>query len=69
MTTRANNRPRALLVENGSSTKFHLLVGRDDRGMLQFVCEQAPLLTLKSHGSPVRCPICGAQDPLKITTE
>ena len=69
MTTRVNNQPRALLVENGSSAKFHLLVGRDDRGMLQFVCEQAPLLTLKSHGSPIRCPICGAQDPLKITTE
>jgi len=69
MTTRANDQPRALLVENGSSTTFHLLVSNDDGGMLHFVCEQAPLLTLKSYGLPVRCPICCKQNPLKNSTE
>jgi hypothetical protein len=66
MITRVNNQPRALLGENSFGTKFHLLVGRGDRGMVYFVCEQAPLLTLKSHGLPVHCPICRVPNPLKV---
>jgi hypothetical protein len=53
-----------LLVGNGPDTTFHLFIGSNNRGMVFFVCEQAPLLTLKSHDLPARCPICCAQNPL-----
>jgi hypothetical protein len=64
MTTNVNNQRTTLLVDNSSGKKFHLLVGSNDRGMVYIVCEQAPLLTLKSYGLPVRCPICCTENPL-----
>jgi hypothetical protein len=64
MKTIVNNQRITFLVEKNAGTAFHLLVGSNDRGMVYFVCEQAPLLTLKSYGLPVRCPICRTENPL-----
>jgi hypothetical protein len=68
MTTIDNNQRLTLLVENPPSTTLHLIVGSNERGMLFFACEQAPLLTFKSHGLPARCPICCTQNPLQAKT-
>jgi hypothetical protein len=59
-----NNQRLTLLVENSPSTMLHLLVGNNDRGMMFFACEQAPLLAFKNHGLPARCPICSMKNPL-----
>jgi len=63
-----SNQRLTLLVENHPSTRLHLLVGKNDLGMVFFACEQAPLLTFKSHGLPARCPICCMQNPLQGRT-
>lgn len=72
MTTIDNNQRLTLLVENSPSTTLHLILGNilgnNHRGMVFFVCEQAPLMTFKSHGLPARCPICCTQNPLKSRT-
>lgn len=68
MTTIDNNQRLTLLVENSPSTTLHLIVGNNHRGMVFFVCEQAPLMTFKSHGLPARCPIRCTQNPLKSRT-
>ncbi len=65
MTTIDNRHRLTLLVDNRPSATLHLIVGNNQRGMVFFACEQAPLLTFKSHGLPVRCPICCAQNPLR----
>lgn len=65
MTTNVSNWRTTFVVKNGSGKTFHLIVGSNDRGMVYFVCEEAPLLTLKSYRLPVRCPICCTQNPLK----
>lgn len=68
--TRIDNGLRsAVLVEHIPNQIFHLVVGNDDRGMVLFVCEQAPLLTLKSHHLPTRCPICSTKNPLEPNRE
>ena len=65
MPTIDHTRRLSLLVGNVPHSMFHLLVGNNEKGMVFFVCEQAPLLTLQSHDLPARCPICCAQNPLK----
>ena len=54
-----------LLLENNVNQRLHLLAGNNERGMVSFACEQAPLLTFQSHGLPVRCPICGIENPFQ----
>ena len=68
MTTIDNNQRLTLLVKNTPSTTLHLIVGSNEREMVFFACEQAPLMTFKSHGLPARCPICCTQNPLKGRT-
>jgi hypothetical protein len=55
----------AVLVKNTPSARFHLTVGNSDRGTVFFACEQAPLITFQNYGPPIRCPVCGIQNPLK----
>jgi hypothetical protein len=43
---------------NVPSARLHLIAGRNEIRTVFFVCEQAPLMTLQSHGLPIRCPIC-----------
>jgi hypothetical protein len=38
------------------------------RGLYAFFCECQPLMTLLNHGLPTRCPICGAENPLREET-
>ncbi len=35
------------------------------RGLYAFFCECQPLMTLQNYGLPSRCPICGAENPLR----
>ena len=65
MPTIDNNKRLAVLVKNALSATLHLFVGFDERGMLFFACEQAPLCTIQSYGLPARCPICAIQNPLR----
>ena len=54
------------LVSTSSTTTIHLVAGYGARGMVFFACEHAPFLTFQCpHGLPVRCPVCGTQNPLK----
>jgi len=52
------------LVGKAPGAMLHLVVRSNERGMVIFVCEQAPLLTFQSDGLPARCPICGTKNPL-----
>jgi hypothetical protein len=63
--TTIDHKRRLRLLAGMVNTTFYLFVGLNDRGMVFFVCEQAPLLTLKSHKLTARCPICSVQNPLK----
>jgi hypothetical protein len=65
MTTSVNNQRLTLLVESSPSATLHLLVSKNDRGMIFFACELAPLSTFQSHGLPARCPICSSSNPLQ----
>ena len=65
MPTIGDNQRLAVLVKNAPSTPLHLIVGKSKRGMVFFGCEQAPLMTLQSHGLPSRCPVCSNQNPLR----
>jgi len=66
MPTINNNQRLAVLVKNAPSTTLHLLVANSEkRGTVFFACEQAPLMTLQSHGLPSRCPVCSNQNPLR----
>lgn len=47
------------------SARLHLIAKGNAAGMLFFACEQAPLLTLQSHGLPTHCPICSNRNPLR----
>ena len=49
----------------GPGVRLHLIAKSSEAGMLFFVCEQAPLLTLQSHGLPTHCPICSNRSPLR----
>jgi hypothetical protein len=60
-----NNQRMAVLVKNTPSKTLHLFVGRGDRGMVFFGCEQAPLMTFQNHGLPSRCPVCSIPNPLR----
>ena len=65
MPTIDNKLRLAVLVKNAPSTRLHLIVGSNDRGMVFFCCEQSPMLTLQAYGLPARCPICGKENPLR----
>ena len=65
MPTTDNNHRLPVLVKNAPSTSLHLFVGNSKKGMVLFACEQAPLMTIQSHGLPSRCPICSVQNPLR----
>jgi hypothetical protein len=65
MPTIVNHLRLAVLVKNTSAMTLHLIVGSDERGMVLFACEQAPLMTFQSHGFPSRCPVCSSQNPLR----
>ncbi len=56
---------RVSLVITRSTGALHLVSGVSAIGMVVFACDQSPLLTFQNHGLPIRCPICGTQDPLK----
>jgi hypothetical protein len=48
----------------GSSPYFHLIASiPQTRYRYAFVCESQPLLTLRSHGLPTRCPLCRQENP------
>jgi hypothetical protein len=52
-----------------STQALHLVANIDTKRQLYaFFCESQPLLTLWSHGPPVRCPLCGARNPLAEAT-
>jgi hypothetical protein len=65
MPTIDNNQRLAVLVKNAPCVTLHLVVGSRERGLVFFVCEQAPLMTFQSYGRPSRCPVCGSQNPLR----
>jgi hypothetical protein len=69
MRTIGNNQRPAILVKNALSTTLHLIVGRADRGIVLFACEQAPLTTFQSYGFPRRCPICQKENPIRDEQE
>jgi len=47
-----------------STQALHLVANIDTkRHLYAFFCESQPLLTLWSHGLPVRCPLCGTENP------
>jgi hypothetical protein len=64
MPTSDSNQRLAVLVKNAPSTTLHLNVGNNQRGIVFFACEQAPLMTFQSFGLPSRCPVCSIQNPL-----
>ena len=70
-------RPGAIDLKNSeqhqrleqSTQALHLVANIDTKRQLYaFFCEGQPLLTLWSHGLPVRCPLCGAKNPLAEAT-
>lgn len=42
----------------------HFVLAVQQGNRLLFVCETQPLLTIKSHGLPKRCPFCGEEKPI-----
>ena len=49
----------------GSTQYFHFIASiRQDRNQYVLVCESQPLLTLRSHGRPKRCPLCRQDNPI-----
>lgn len=43
----------------------HMLVA-EDRGDVYFVCEQNPLLTMRTFGPPEKCPCCQTIYPTSV---
>ena len=44
---------------------LHIMTGVDEqRGMLSFCCESQPLATVRTFGTPVRCPFCQQLRPV-----
>ena len=51
----------------GSGPFLHFIMGvQEDRNQYAFVCESQPLLTVKNHGLPKRCPLCRQGDPVGV---
>jgi hypothetical protein len=69
MPTIGNSQRLVVLVKNAPSTTIHLLIGSSERGTVFFACEQAPLMTFQSYGSPKRCPICRQENPVRDEQE
>jgi len=57
-------RRQAVLVRSARNETIHLIAGSNHRGLVFFCCAHEPLLTLKSHGLPARCPICQQSNPI-----
>jgi hypothetical protein len=57
---------RAVIAQTDASTQYLHFVAelRRSRNQYAFVCESQPLLTVKSHALPRRCPLCGQDDPI-----
>jgi hypothetical protein len=52
-----------------STQALHLVASLNHKRQLYaFFCERQPLVTIWSHGLPVRCPFCRAENPLSETT-
>ncbi len=52
-----------------STRALHLVASfNQKRQLYAFFCESQPLVTIWSHGLAVRCPFCGAENPLSGTT-
>jgi hypothetical protein len=64
MPTIGSNQPLTMLVKKVTSITIHLILRTSEKGMLFFACEQAPLMTFQSFGSPQRCPICRQENPI-----
>jgi len=58
------SRRQAVLVRNARNETIHLIAGNNNSGLVFFCCVHEPLLTLKSHGLPARCPICQQSNPI-----
>jgi hypothetical protein len=60
----------AVLIENTPGARFHLIVGRNEIGMVFFACAFVPLVTLQTFESHKleRCPFCGTANPLEGET-
>jgi hypothetical protein len=57
-------RPSVAVLDR-SVANLHLVVEVPDKeNHFALVCEFQPLITLKSHGLPKRCPFCRQQDPI-----
>ena len=49
-----------------STPRAHFMASRvSEQHRYALVCESQPLMTFRSHGLPVRCPVCGASNPIK----
>jgi hypothetical protein len=57
---------KAGITHSDASTQYlHFVASfRQDRNRYVFVCEAQPVLTLRSHGLPKRCPLCRQDDPI-----
>ena len=56
-------------VTEQSAQALHLVANfNQKRQLYAFFCESQPLLTFWSHGLPVRCPLCRAENPLRGAT-
>jgi len=55
------------LVGKARGSGLHLIVGKNERGIVFFSCEKAPLATLQTFGPHKleRCPFCGTKNPLQ----
>jgi len=64
MQTKIEAERLTVLIREAHGATLHLIVGSNERGMVFFCCEHAPLLTFQSKGLFARCPICGMKNPL-----
>ena len=64
MPTSDNNHRLTVLVKNAPSATLHRNAANNERGLVFFACEQAPLMTFQNYGLPSRCPVCSTRNPL-----
>jgi hypothetical protein len=64
MRTKNSNDCLGVHSTNTPNARLHLIAKINEAGVVFFACEQAPLLTLQSHGLPTHCPICTYRNPL-----
>lgn len=69
MDNRSYDASRGKQTHRGRLRALHFTSRLDEkRGLLRFVCDSQPLMTLTSHGVPRRCPFCGQNYPIKCET-